>query len=370
MAIRKSRQFVVPDTHRDVLASREKRNAMTVLVRNDRVFHTFREVLKAEHFGELDQIYAVVWRALCQCWEQSLTFPGQAVLTGEVDRLLANSTEGSFAPEDAQAISKFLKQAYNDKDRDGDPLTSPGNVQWATIKLRQYMQESVAAKLQKEVRTEGKVLASLDILQDYVRQYADLSTLGEHGAVQLFDDGWDNRKILPLTGTGTDYFDAFMGGQAAGEVYGLMGPFGSCKTTMVMEMAGKMAKTCYARKRLGTDGPERTGYAVYVTCEATVDEMRIRFIASLGQIQRARLEIMDGLESLSTDETLEAYELERFKSLVAKGRPIPGEQKRAQRAVKLLKQHLIVLDMTGINKENKNDTAGKGYVTDLSLINI
>ena len=94
--------------------------------------------------------------------------------------------------------------------------------------------------------------------------------------------------------------------------------------------------------------------------------MRIRFIASLGQIQRARLEIMDGLESLSTDETLEAYELERFKSLVAKGRPIPGEQKRAQRAVKLLKQHLIVLDMTGINKENKNDTAGKGYVTDIA----
>lgn len=354
----------VPAERARPLSGREKEAMLAVLVRNKQAFETFREVITAESFGALDVHLALVWQLTCDYHSKYEKLPGRGILVALAETQIEDNPE---LITDTEELSALIDVIFDDKEWGTDLSTSDTDRQWATDVAKRFLQERLAAEVQQSIRGEGRFEASLPeffsaklALAEYIE---GLET--NNVSLDLFEDGWDSNGGIAIHTTHLEFLDHFMsGGDAPGEVYGLMGPFGSCKTTVAIMRAVEGARAAEARQS-EEQGQGRWGYSFFFSYEAPKTELRIRIMSYAARIDRGRLERMDqtGVKSLSTSKKLEKYEKKLFYKQLKASKFVPGERGRTKLVKPWLNRHLIAVDMTGTDKTRPG--AGGGYVDEV-----
>lgn len=353
---------------RSLLAPRDRETMMAVLIRNKEVFETFREKITEDTFGTLDVGYAFAWQVVNEHYNTYESLPDRNLLMSELESALENYQDALNETERAD-LEAFVDIAFDDETWKTDLSTSPKHAKVAVNLLKKFLQERLAAKAQEIVKSQSSVPVDLPGVFDTFRtESEEIAAINTGGSEVTFPEDWDKSGGINMFTTGLPFFDTFFGGgHAAGEVYGLLGPFGSCKTTLAIMLTVNAAHQA-AEAVADPDYDGRPGYAIYVSYEAQMDEMRFRALSYSAKIQRSSLEKMgtDGMKSLSTSKTLKPYEKNIWKKNLAKQQKVPGEQSRAKEAINLLNKHTLFIDLTGADSTRRG--AGGGYVEEIARI--
>lgn len=349
-----------PLQYRPALTDPEKSLMMQILIRNPVAFETARDFLTAESFGEYDIKYALLWSIVTDFHDEYGKLPDRTILLAELSRRL-DDDPNLFIADEREDLEELIAQAFIAKDGDEDIATSETQAAWAKKALKDFLEEQLAQNL---AVSAGKALDLAGLMEDAVQQAGQIASITQGVSTLVFPEGWDKDGGIHLTSTGISLLDLFLaGGHAPSEAYGLLGPYGSCKTTLAVMLAIEAARQAHGNRMAGGEDHE---LAVLVSYEADIKELRMRMVAYAAQVHRNSLEGMgtQGLLALSTSQDLRPYEKKRFAAALAAGKKVLGERGRVKRAQKWINEHLIVLDMTG--NDATHPGAGGGYVSEIA----
>ncbi len=347
------------------LSPRDVETMMMIAIRNKQVFGTFKDVLRFEHFSELDLKYAVVWQVALNHFEESGEMPSKKLLISETDAALYGDAD-TLSNVEVEDVGQFIEAAFDPAEWDRDVVEDSSYAKWATKRLKRYMEDRLAVKASREVHNRGRVAVDLPAaLMKLHGEAQQIAGLAEEGDIEFLPSGWDADAGIDLFSTYIPFFDKFLGGgHAPGEVYGIMGPFGSCKTTLAIMLAVNGTRHAHAKQAK----EDYNGYVFYVSFEARIKEMRLRALSYAAEVNRKSLQNMgaEGVKSLSTAKSLKKYEKKRFAKALSSDDKVLGEQGRIKRASKYLNSHFIGVDLTGYDAKRRN--AGGGFVEEISRI--
>ncbi len=321
------------------LTDRQKELMMTVLLRDTAAFVSVRTQLQPKHFGRDDRRFALVWNAACELFDEFHELPEEEQLAAEVDRRLT-MVDDEFSEEELEALDEFLGRAF---------AVEPKAIKtrYGVAKAKQFIQDAMAAEvsdLTADWSRERPVLLGR-LLSDFTQKLQDVEALDTDDEDDEFPENWTPKSLAKKT-TNVAFWNAFMnGGQAGGEVYGLLGPFGSCKTTLMVQTA---VEACIAAtdEWIAAGRPGLCPFRVYfASYEESREEIRMRFLGYAAQVLRDRLEELKTWDHLEAENLL-PYERNRFAQALRNNLPVPTERRRAMAALKRLNRCLKVYDMT------------------------
>ena len=342
---------------RPPLTSSQKILLFAMLIRKESAFCMAREQLREEHFGPADEKYAILWRVVQRCYEDGGCLPDESTLSVELAAELSCriDNEESTVPDE---LEEFLTIAFHqlDSERFNDRL--------AAKYLRMFLEDALAEQARTLFTMSTWSPQDLfSLTTSLAEQASAIQGISGSRLDVPFPEGWDcEGPLVEKWRTGCDFFDYFLGGEeggdSPGEVYGLMGPFGSCKTTTIIQLATNRAVQAYDRwVQGGRTGPKP--YVYYMFWEGTVAEVRVRALATLGQIHRATLAEGRWSELSTSVSNLKEYERKMFARQLQEGAPVWPEVVRKRWAERRLNQNFRIVDMTG------NDPANPGRGTRL-----
>jgi len=348
---------------RSIVSARDKEVLMVLLLRRPEVFEEAKDTLKTEHFSAADAHYALAWRVVLQFYEEYDQLPSRELMFAEIDSALEDNPD-LLTDEEVESLNAVVDLAFDDEYwAEDDKLKTT----WGLKTLRRFLQERLAHAIREEVKSAGQVVVELGTYLEETRERSDvIDAIGTTSQATVFPDGWDAGGGVQKRPTGLPFLDHFLnGGDVDGEVYGLMGPYGACKTTIAVNYAVSKAKQAAERKQ-SPDWDGSHGFSVLVTYEARMQEVRNRVLMFDAKIPRKSLEDMGpgGLATLSDSDHLKPYEKRRYKKAIKAGRKVRGEQERAKTTMAMINEHLIVLDMTGHGEGNRG--VGSGYVEEIA----
>lgn len=363
------------DDKRLIVSPADKDLMMEVLIRSPLMFSNFREELQVDVFSEVDRPYALLWQIVLDTAKLCKNkLPGQELLLTKLGSFL-HEQPNYLIKDQWDALENLVLKAYDPETWDGQRRPDDETVEEATAILKRYMQERVVSKLQDSIIGRGKIVSNVpDFLAREAQVALRLSELGDEEDEPLFTPGWDKELTLDLRSTKISFIDSMLdGGVAPGELVGIMGPYGSCKTTIGTMLAVQGALEAY-HATIQPEWDGRVGFSFYFSYEATREEMRIRALCYAAQVPRDSLQSMGkvGLDNLSTRKTKKEYEKKLY------GESGLGEQGRCKLAAAYLNKHLVVVDMTGApvstavaSKDGKiirpkRRSAGRGYVQEIA----
>lgn len=319
------------------LTDRQKELMLTVLLRDETSFMTARTQLKPQHFRHEDRRFAMAWNAACDYYDQYQELPGEEEMLAEIEQRV-QLVQDELMAEEIESLDESLRRIY---------LTPQAAIKprYGVEMCKRFILDSLADNL-AHASNEWQGSRPIDLgrlLSQHQEQVQEVESLG---AVEeaSFPADWKPKPLHKVT-AGLPFWDHFMnGGQAGGEVYGLLGPFGSCKTTLLTQTAVAQARWLNGQwVQAGRVGlPKQVYLATY---EENKDEIRARMIGCAAQILRDRLEELEDWRLLES-ENLQEYERNFFANAIRQGiNPLP-ERRRVELALRWLGRTVVILDMT------------------------
>jgi hypothetical protein len=350
---------------RSRLTAREMRQCLRTLCNSTELFSLFHEQLEVSHFNGF-AIYQLIYRVLINYYTEHGELPGPGIIWTEIETIL-EQMPGHFTEDELQNLEGFLNEAYEESEWTAE-VEDRQQIRWVMTKVRDFIADRLIADGVGVLLHAETVPADLpDFLSAVVDRVSQVQSIESDDEANLtFKDGWDKRAGLPIRATGLSCLDEFMaGGHCEGEVYGILAPYGTCKTTLATMLVCNEAK--YAQQLYDPEKPERIGISVIVSYEAPKQpELHHRFLMYLAQVRRDSLAAMgdDGLEGLGNDPaTPLPYEKELFYQHIQDQMFIP-EAQRVLQCVDLLNKHCLVLDMTG--NDPHHPAAGGGGLGEIT----
>ena len=338
----------------------QKRTMMATLLRKKSAFSMAKDLLRADHFAAQDPGYGIAWAALLQFREHAGRIPRKHELLGEISLVLKGDPE-VLDSEGRRQLTKFVNWAYSlDVEELDDRI--------ALRTLQQYLEDQLFFKGQELFQLNEETPEDLSRVLGNLREEAiALKGVQSSGLQSPFPKDWDKTKQLqPTWSTGLNFFDYYLnGGHVPGEAHGVIGPFGTAKTMLAIMLSTEAAKFWRAEwKRQGEKSPLKFSYLFFY--EGSMDEMRIRALSYMGNIDKEVLEMPNWEQQLSMPGKLKPYEEQRLRSIEAAGRRIPSEIERLTFCEKLLDVNWRPVDMTGDDEDNPG--RGTGLVSEIAAI--
>ena len=343
---------------------------LAILIRNQTVFERFQLSLKPVHFPEEHQ--QLVFLLVQQHQQEFNTLPAFA----ELEVALTSELEANpdlLAVADQDELQDFLAYAFDpDTFSDKDPAHEDfvkGAVKAGKLLLLDHQRK----KLEQAVTSPETKLSDLPLIVETARSQTELITLmAQNEDITLtFRPNWERTASRRVRSTGLGFLDKYLGGGAAvNEAYGVMAPYGTCKTTLAVMLWSLSAQQAYAEElaaaELTPGPPARRGLAVFVSYEAPLQpEILQRTVIYTAQVRRDRLDSMVdlGLDALSADaENPIDYEKPLFREQIRDGVFSP-ERNRVESIVPLFNQHTLCLDFSGAQVDEP--LAGTGGVREI-----
>jgi hypothetical protein len=348
------------------LSSAQLRLFVAIMLQNQSIFDVVKARLTVDHFNE--ESYRFLYRVILDYYEVNKCLPLYPELAVELETLLEEDGD-LLSEEDREELEEFLAYAYDEETFTGCPVDSIKSEKFAVKVFKKLL----ARKLHQFVTVEINN-ASVDDLpifaQRFTQELEEIKYVNATSEVTMsFPTGWDKENPRSIVTTGLSFLDKYMGGGAApGEGYGLMAPYGTCKTTLGVMLWATTAMKCYADWLAdeSAEDKKKIGLSVLVTYEASrTPEILHRTAMYAATIRRSSLDRMglDGLDALGNDSTKPLdYEQTKFKDQINHGVFIP-ERKRIENIIPILNKHSVCFDFSGADKAFP--TAGSGGVNEI-----
>lgn len=368
-----------------VVSERMRQELLVVAVRNRDAFLAIRPLLDPPTMRRVSQPFAVIWKAANDYYDQAHKLADLPILSAEVSRVKEDE-EYALSPSQTGELGDLIDLIFDDTPYKEPVETSKQHTTWAIKTARKLLTLLAADKLKESLDDPASLIEMPSLLRAMSESVAAIGAMETVSSGDLFAPGWDVVERKPLYTTGVAVIDAFIGGSRGGEVYGFLGPYGSCKTTIAVQAvvtAGKQCAKDYATARQkhqqaddewiagGMVGPQPVAplkpMAVYASYETPIQEFRERCLALAGETPRNRLMTMDhrGVNGLrGPDDPLVEYEKTLFAEHILNKVPIASERERVLAAAATLNNHVVFLDMTGKTEERQHK--GKGGVPELA----
>lgn len=352
--------------------TRKKELMMAVLIQNRSAFDMVVDVLNPDHFDAVDLIYAVLWRVVLSFFEEHDDLPDDGeILMTEIQHTIHEHPD-TLSDSEIDSLNTFLEFAY-DEDSFKTPIPENSKAaKWAIKVVKKFIEERIAVRASEVLSTNETVPADVPaVLEEYQSETEAVAALGSEKLPLAYGDG-GLEKIGGLpgkfsVGANMEMLGKFMGGvQVPGEVYGILGPYGSCKTTLAIQLVVEAARMF--RTDFRAHGGKKK-MAFVVSYEARRHELQSRCMGYGAFIKRSVLEGLDDKEGpmkdhLSNSNKLRLYEKRRFKSKIQRGKKVPGEYERALKHIALANDHIGLLDLTGYDGHSRG--SGNGSIPEIA----
>jgi hypothetical protein len=292
------------------MAFDERDTLMAYLLRHPGVFVEAKQILTPEHFSEpYEIIWAVTWRACMDLYNQFNALPPKEILeTDALSRIAEHPTE---IPEDGiEELRKFLDYIF---DFDSAILFDPNYQTYGYELLQKFLKErhwiDPVRRLMQEIG-DATPMDVPSLLEDFKQRYSQVQAATASPIEDLVPlNGW-TEEALTTVSTGFEFMDRPMGGGAGdGEVYGLLGTYGSGKTMLSCGIAAEAAIRCVREAVALRCDPEHT---FHFTWETPPNDIRKRAIAYTAQIYLDHLNNVPYSLTLSRQGRRHPYEEELF----------------------------------------------------------
>ena len=330
-------------SQRSRLAAHEYRQIIKALCNSTELFSMFREQLGVHHFGSCET-YSVVYSVLSDFYSEHKTLPTKEIAFIEIESVLSKFPDEHFSVEELEDLESFLDIEY------APDTLELSSKHWAISKIKNLLEEHLLGDIVAHSSSNLVTTQLPDLLENWVKESGSIESIGAHSAGEslTFDTGWDTAEPLMLRSTGLSFIDDFMcGGQTGGEVYGLMAPFGTCKTTIASMLC---VNDAVHAQSVALEEPSRVGLSVFATFEAPKNpEILHRILMYKAKVQRGSLAAMglEGVSALNDDESSPLdYEKRKFKQHIADGMFKP-EASRVAEVIPVMNTHTFILDLTG-----------------------
>jgi RecA/RadA recombinase len=364
-----------PET-RPRLDDQEKSYLLAHILRLPDLFSTARNKLLPEYwYLGTEPGYRLIWLTALTMVEK---FGTEALYNIEQAWSLLSTEAQAKMKADDKSYSPAIWDSVFSQDSPPGLLTwvyrdvLPGELtyKWGSDLLIRFMNERVVSdKLRRLLIDAGD-----DVITNIMPMFADLkneaiqvSEINDSPVESGAPEGWVPTPLGKYP-TGVTFIDTLLnGGHAAGETYGILGAFGSGKTTLALQLLAESAKYQQGQRDSDKDGLEIAGDCYYFHYECTSDEIRPRLWSYVGEIDRDKIEEFDVSKLTRRGGQMEPYEIERFKqtsSLVGL-ETMDGEFERLERALRHIRQNMWLIDMSGNPKSPKR---GTGYVAEIADI--
>ncbi len=387
MAMTSSRKYKKPadPTPQVVVSDRMRQELLAIAVRNREAFLAIRQNLDAPTMRRVGRPFAVVWKATIEYFDSTGNLPDLPLLSAEVTRVQEDE-EYALSPGQSAEVGDLLDLIFDDTEYKTPVETSRQHAQWAIATARKLLTLLAADQLKESLDDPASLVEMPSLLRAMTDSVAKIGAMAAKRSGDLFETGWDVVEQKPLHTTGLAVLDKFLTGMRGGEVYGILGPYGSCKTTLAVQAVVTAGTQCVnahnqailahqqamaAWNEAGRVGdpppPPLKPMAVYASYETPIQEFRERCLAFSAEIPRDRLMTMDhrGVNSLhGPDDPPAEYEKTLFAERIANKVTYPSERERVLAAAATLNKYVLFLDMTG--KTEDRQSKGKGGVPELA----
>ena len=367
------------EERRPPLDKAKKEAMLAICIRNHEAFESVHELLTVGFVKKWSEPMALVWREVRKFYKKYGELPDRGQLNAELHNETGGNVDLLSKPEQGE-IDKFMAYAWDDDEFDPKKVgKSMKYVRQAVDTAKTFLEECVALDLRKTLMREGALPTNVpEYLQARQNTLDQIASLTEIDLDVPFPTGWDVREDNQLFTTGVEALDNFMGGGwRGGETVLFMGPYGSCKTTLVCHGVSKQMKYCQGllasgKARRNNKGEVMTPVVVLIFTESDKNEYRDRLMSNMAKVPWKRLAQMGGIDTLddsdepgATEET--QYEKTLFAEQMKKDEwTFKNEQTRVKEAQKLANKHLMIIDCT--DAEDNPHNIGKGGITEIANI--
>ena len=345
------------------LSAAHLRLFVTILMQNETVFSHFKSKMTVAHFPE--ESYQLLYRVLLDFNKENNCLPSFTEIWADLESMFEQDSE-IISDGGRIDLEDFLSEATDPDFLNSEQAHSKKLEKFALRIGRRILMFAQTDKLQLAL---DKGIEEKDlpfVLQKVQIELEMLKTMGiKDKAALTFDIDWDKRDPRIIRTTGLGFIDKYLGGGSAeGEIYSIMAPYGTCKTTLAVMLWCEAAKQCYEEKLENSNS--KHGISVLVTYEAPKSpEILHRALMYAARVNRASLDKMgmEGLNSLLDDpENPLDYERKLFAREIEDGVFEP-ERFRVEKAITWLNSHTLCLDFSGSDKDYP--TAGSNGIDEI-----
>lgn len=312
-----------------------------VLLRDKESFRVAKAKLDATKFatGE-NKPFAIVWDAAVTYHTKYDRLANYHQLLLEVESMV--NDDDTIDDDDIDQMNSLLIKAWKLPRKD---FSRPQAAEYLRYFLEELLQEQTALDLSSDPLADLSTLLSAR-----ATEISDLKSMSGGPLVEPFPTGYENKLKLVVQPTGVPFIDLFLnGGTAAREVYGFVGPVGSCKTTLTVQLAVLRALELQAVWEAAGKPAGKLPIVYVVAWEEPLSSLRMRALGYGANVSRKSMESGD----YSTSKTLKPYEKALFKSQLSQGLEVLGERERVNQMAMRLNLNLRFVDFTGGTPELK-----------------
>lgn len=342
----------------------DKKNLMlAICVRNYSAYDQLKTTFQGDFMQTVMTVpQQLVWRACYDYVEKNPQMPTYSILNADVYQMV-NSKSASFEEEELDEIDQLVDYIFDERIHNEEWITdSPAAVQYAITVATQLVEEEAVTKGVETLVAGNTIPVDLPaILKKMQLRVEEAQTLVGVALPRVFEEGWDAEERIQIRPTGISFIDhSTDGGLAGGETMVFMGPYGSCKTTLSVQMLSNYAKWAAQASMQGVYEGKRL-VSVLISTEMGLREFRNRLLAYIARIPLNRIMKVPTLDSFckarhpgAIPET--SYELTEF------SRDIPEafqcEFDRVTLATRLVNEHMLFVNCSPSNKDMPNLGAG------------
>jgi hypothetical protein len=338
---------------RNPLTTAQKQSLFLAAAINKDIYDSVHNAkINIDYFLELDTALYLLWKTTDSFVQRNRKIPTSAELRIELDAAVNNPQDP--APDNIVVDIVELVEKL-------ETLTPDTVITPETAKI--YLSNLIEDKVWRDIRQLGNQpdvipVGIREAIGNTLTDLAKSDTLTTRTIDCPFPDGYDAEKSLKVIPYGLPLIDVYLGGgSVAGEVYCLLGPTGSCKTTLAQQLSESMA-LLQVSKWEHTNRRGSLGVVYFVSYELPREIILARAIAHVAQID---FNVLLKKVPLSVPGALNARDKTLFQQQLTSGLYVPSEMERKRSAEVRLNYNWRLLDFSGMDR-NKEHIGGGGLV--------
>lgn len=333
---------------------------MESILTDEEVFYDAVNRIKLEHFSSQEQAFAAIWDVALDYMSKHAEMPTVVEISGVISGRV--EADPNYLTDDEIEEVNQLFDRVEAAEKAGKRLKTAAG--------RNLLQQFITDRFYRQI-SDHAVNADIDpeqlpeIAESWVEQ-ANLVYLDGTSRISApYDQGWDKGPPLEVIPTRVNIFDKFLrGGVAGGEVYTLMGPYGSCKTTLGVQLSIGLSNYYFDQwRRNGRNSPLGV---VYLLSYESSNLLEVRGLSHAAQLPRSILE-RKKYNQLSRPQLLNDRDRTRYALKLEKGARIYTEVERKAMWEKRLAWNWRPVDMSGTDP-NAPPTRGTGMFTEAAAL--